>query len=80
MIIKNDKIIFSIRVGLVGLGLEKSNTGNGFYVHWTNDELTSRGLCCPIGYMRTRFVYENGEFKPIYEQEVLYIDINDSSK
>jgi hypothetical protein len=84
MILKNDKIIFSVSAGIVGLDVTKSDTGNGFYVEWTpslNDgSKWDQGLCCPVGYKKTRFVFEEKEFKPVYEQEILYSMIEDTKK
>ena len=77
IIVKNNEIIFSASKGISGLNITKTNTGNGFYMQWTNSELTANGFCCPLGYMKTRFIFENGEFKPIYEQEIRYIKVND---
>ena len=78
ILIKNNKIIFTAFVGLTGLSLTKNDSGNGFYVHWvpSEGEEWDAGLCCPPGYMKTRFVYENGAFKPVYEQKVLYFKVN----
>lgn len=81
MIIKDGKIIFSIFSYLV-LSINKSETGNGFYAHWVpwGKEGTKWdiGLCCSPGYMKTRFVYEDGKFKPVYEQEVLYFEVENT--
>lgn len=77
IVIKDQKIIFSISTGSVGLELEKTDNGNGFYINWvptTGDEW-DYGLCCPPGYISTRFVYEDGNFKPVYEQEIRYIRV-----
>lgn len=82
IIIKNEKIIFSTTAGMTGLELAKSETGNGFYVHWvpttTEGKWQWRGLCCPIGYINTRFVFEEGVFKPVYEQEVIFFQVNNT--
>jgi hypothetical protein len=77
MIVKNNKIVFSTFAD----NLMKSNTGNGFYLHWVpsrdTDKKWDTGLCCPPGYMKTRFIFEKGKFNPIYEQEILYIKVED---
>ncbi len=81
MIIKNDAIIFSVSAGLTNLDLVKSEDGNGFYVHWVpveEDTKWDTGLCCSIGYVSTRFVYENKKFKPVYEQEILYFKVENT--
>ena len=81
-IIKDNTIIFSVNAaGLTGLDLVEHPTGNGFYVHWVptdEEQKWDQGLCCPLGYIRTRFVYENHKFKPIYEQDVWYIEIQNT--
>lgn len=81
MIIKNDMVIFSFSAGLTDRNLIKSETGNGFYLHWVPIETDTKWdapLCCSPGYMSTRFVYENGKFKPVYEQEVLYFEVKNT--
>lgn len=83
IIIKDNTIIFSVSEGLTGLDLVKSETGNGFYVHWVPLEDGTKwdtGLCCPPGYVSTRFVYENGKFKPVYEQEILYFEVKNTER
>lgn len=78
IVVKANKIIFTADVGLTGLDITKNDSGNGFYMHWvpSEGEEWDTGLCCPPGYMKTRFVYENGSFKPLYEQKVLYFKVN----
>ena len=78
IVVKANKIIFTLDSGLTGLDLTKNESGVGFYVHWvpSEGEEWDTGLCCPPGYMKTRFVYENGSFKPLYEQKVLYFKVN----
>lgn len=77
IIVKNNKIVFTLDSGLTGLDLVKDDTGNGFFVHWVPSEGDEwdAGLCCPPGYMSTRFVYEKGKFIPIYEQKVMYTKV-----
>lgn len=55
-----------------------SPTGNGFYVKSENDTLQP-SRCCALGYVKTRFVYENGTFKPVYEQNVYYLNVRNTS-
>ncbi len=79
VIVQGDKIVFSVSAGLTGLDIQKSETGNGFYVHWVpTDDKWDEGLCCPIGYIKTRFVFENDTFVPVYEQEVLYFKVENT--
>lgn len=73
IVVKDNKQIFSTSAGLTGRDILKTETGNGFYVHWVpTDGKWDRGLCCTLGYQKTRFVYKDGIFMPVYEQEVLY--------
>ncbi|MDP3758678.1 MAG: hypothetical protein Q8Q86_03070 [Candidatus Daviesbacteria bacterium] len=86
-IIKDNKVIFrasddeekidkSKKPGLY-VWIDPTSTGNGFYVNWHNDQHYQQGLCCPSGHMKTRFVYKDNKFVPIYEQEVIYLKVND---
>lgn len=72
-IVKNGKIIFSYSG--YQPEIEPSKTNNGFYLLWTSGEQLNSGYCCPSGQMRTRFVYDNHEFNPIWEQEIVYAKI-----
>lgn len=79
IIVKNQKIIFSVSAGLTGLDFSETKTGNGFYIHWVPTEgKWNRGLCCSLGYMKTRFVYEDKKFMPVYEQEILYFMVKNT--
>ena len=60
------------------IDLVPSETGNGFYIHSFNDALRSCNACS-IGYVKTRFVYDGKEFKPIYEQTVYYLNVQNST-
>jgi hypothetical protein len=75
-IIKGNKIVFTISDSSIwgDIDLAPSDTGNGFYIHSFNNALRSCNACS-IGYLKTRFVYENGVFKPIYEQTVYYLNV-----
>lgn len=76
VIVKDDKIIFSVSAGMTDLGLSPSETNNGFYVEWVpTDNGWVYGLCCPPGFVKTRFVYTNNEFIPIYEQTHMYVEV-----
>jgi hypothetical protein len=69
-IIKDNKIIFSVDED--NSSIVPADTTNGFYVEWRNpNDISPR--CCEKGYIRTRFVWENNKFVPIYEQEVRYV-------
>lgn len=82
IIIKKDTIIFDVSAGLTSLDLKNSDNGNGFYVQWvptnSTDPKWDVGLCCPPGYISTRFIFDKNKFVPIYEQENLYIKINNT--
>ncbi len=85
IIIKGDKIIFSTRAGGTGPRIVTSDTPNGFYLQWApwqpgDGGIWDVGLCCLPGYMKTRFVYEDGKFIPVYEQEVLYINVKNTEQ
>ena len=71
-VVKNDKVIFSLRE--INSNIVPAETNNGFYAEWRiPDDISPH--CCDEGFMRTRFVYEDDVFKPLYEQEVRYIKI-----
>lgn len=72
-IIKNSEVIFTTGARYPKISSTKS--GNGFYIEWHKDEHFDRGECCPAGHIKTRFVYENGKFTPVYEQEVAYVKV-----
>lgn len=69
-IIKNNKVVFSVDEDQSTI--VPADTTDGFYVEWKNDNSSQ---CCPSGYMRTRFVKNNGEFLPVYEQGVGFVKI-----
>jgi hypothetical protein len=83
IIVKNDTIIFSTTAGAIGPTVTDTGTGNGFFLEWapwtSNGDKWDVGLCCMPGYMKTRFVYENGVFSPKYEQEVLYFRVEETN-
>lgn len=85
IIVKGDNIIFSTSAGSVDVDIVETKTHNGFYLHWVpgSDDSTDKkwsafGLCCSPGYMKTRFVFEDGKFKPVYEQEVLFFNVENT--
>lgn len=79
VVIKENRILFQTTAGATGPNIIDSGFGNGFFVTWSpwsnNGDKWDVGLCCMPGYMKTRFVYENGSFVPVYEQEVLYFRV-----
>lgn len=80
-IIQGENIIFSGGFGTILLsGLVPSPDGNGFSLNWVADKhLEGRGLCCALGYTSTRFVFENGEFIPVYEQDNRYFEVENTN-
>ncbi len=80
-VIKNNEVVFHTTAGTTGPNIIDTETGNGFFLTWSpwssNGDKWDVGLCCMPGYMKTRFVYENGTFTPVYEQEVLYYRVED---
>jgi len=75
-IVKDNKIIFSVDED--DSFIVPADTTNGFFVEWRSSE-DSSPLCCPRGYMRTRFVLNNGKFIPVYEQEIRYLIVGNKS-
>ena len=71
-IVKDGRIIFSVEED--NSSIVPADTNNGFYVEWANGDFGSP-RCCAEGKMRTRFVWRDNEFVPIYEQEVRYLKI-----
>lgn len=71
-IIKGNKIIFSSTED--NSSIIKSENRNGFYVEWNNRKY-QYPRCCEEGFTRTRFVFKDNKFIPVYEQEVRYLKI-----
>lgn len=72
-IIKGNNIIFSMKED--NSMLIPADTSNGFYVEWGQAGDPNAGRCCEEGVKRTRFVFKDNKFIPIYEQEVKYVKI-----
>lgn len=68
VIIKGDQIIFSTDQTTFSI-LIPVKDGNGFFLEW-DDNFKRRD-----GYVTTRFVVENGTFRPVYEQKIRYIRV-----
>jgi hypothetical protein len=66
VVVKGNNIIFSTTSDSFSW-IIPDKTGNGFCLQWA-DNFKSRD-----GYMVTRFIVENGSFKPVYEQKIRYI-------
>lgn len=75
-IVKGNNVIFSVDED--NSFILPHETGNGFYVEWRNPTDES-ARCCSTGFLRTRFVYEDGKFVPIYEQEVRYFMVGSNT-
>jgi len=69
-IVKDNKVIFYVEED--ESFIVPADTPNGFYVKWRSPSDDSP-RCCPIGYVKTRFVLNNGKFVPLYEQDVRYV-------
>lgn len=78
VILKNSNIIFTYEGDYEGnkpLSID-SNTNNGFYIEWNQpDDFAEYGYCCSSGHTKTRFVYENNKFKPVWEQRITYVRV-----
>jgi len=74
-IVKGGKVIFTLVTD--GGWIDSTATLNGFYANWYKDEDFPGGRCCATGNTRTRFVYKNGLFVPIFEQQIGYIEVED---
>ena len=78
-IVQNESIIFEAGVNSFVRDLDPHPTRNGFILKWVDEKhLEGRGLCCPRGYTTTRFVFEDGEFVPVYEQDNRYLQVENS--
>lgn len=74
-ITKGNKVIFTL---MAEMGwIDSTATHNGFYANWYKPEDYPGGLCCATGNTRTRFVYKDGSFVPIFEQRIGYIEVED---
>lgn len=70
-IIKGNNIIFSVQED--NASIVPADTTSGFYVEWRSTKDNAR--CCPERFIRTRFVFKDGKFTALYEQEVKYLKI-----
>ena len=80
-IVQNERIIFEAGVSALVRDLDPHPTQNGFILKWLDEKHhEGRGLCCPIGYTATRFVFDDGEFVPVYEQDNRYFQVENSDE
>lgn len=77
LVVKENEVIFSLDISKDDYRtITPAKNGNGFYLEWKNiSKHFEAGYSAPTGYTKTRFVYENNIFKPVYEQEVLYTKV-----
>lgn len=73
LVVKGTKILFRVDGGQPDL-IPGAN-GNGFMVVWHTDKQYEKGMCCPTGEMKTRFIWSDGQFIPAWEQEVRYLQV-----
>lgn len=71
VVVKGENVIFSTEQNTFSL-LIPSKNGNGFFLQW-DDNFKKRD-----GYTSTRFIFDNNTFKPVFEQKVRYIRIQQS--
>ena len=71
-IIKGNNMIFSVQED--NASIVPADTTSGFYVEWRGKN-GNTGRCCPESFIRTRFVFKDGKFTPLHEQEVKYLKI-----
>lgn len=69
-VVKGDKILFYVNED--ESFIVPADTPNGFYVKWRSPDDDS-ARCCPGGYIKTRFVFQDGKFVPLYEQKVRFV-------
>lgn len=67
LILKNNKIIFTANGKFPEI--IPSESYNGFTLEW-GDNFKKR-----VGYMKTRFIWENSKFIPVFEQQVRYLKV-----
>ena len=72
-IVKNNTIIAS--TDFAGGAIYPSKDGNGFYIR--EPDYSDAPMCCPKRYLIYRVVYEDGQFVPVWEQEVYYLMFED---
>lgn len=72
-IIKGNNIIFSVQED--NSMIIPADTSNGFYIEWGQVGDPNAGRCCEEGIKRTRFVFKDNKFIPIYEQEIRYLKV-----
>ena len=78
-IVQNERIIFEAGVSTLVWELDPHPTQNGCVLKWLDEKhLEGRSLGYPLGYTATRFVFDDGKFVPIYEQDNRYFQVENS--
>lgn len=74
IIIQDDRQIFSTTAGLAYKDIVEveAEDGNGFYLLWDSEEMRVNGLAQPLGHIKTHFAYKDGQFQPVFSEEVIY--------
>lgn len=72
IIIEGDKQVFSTTAGLAYKDIAEAEDSNGFYLLWDSEEMRANGLAQPLGHIKTRFTYKDGQFQPVSSEEVMY--------
>lgn len=73
LVVKGTTILFRVDNGQPDI--IPHPTKNGFTVIWHTDKQYEKGMCCPTGEMRTRFIWKDGKFVPAWEQEIRYLQV-----
>ncbi len=71
-ILKNGILV--LHIPLQSGDIDPSEDGHGFYArNMIRDD--GAPYCCPNGYRRYKVILENGQFKPVWEQEIIFKNI-----
>jgi len=70
VIIKNENVVFWVEED--NSRIVPAETNNGFYIEQRIPQDNSP-RCCESGRLRTRFVYRDGKFLPVFQQEIKYV-------
>lgn len=69
LIVKDNKVVFTAGCDSKFPDIIPSKSGNGFTLEW-GDNFKKR-----IGYVKTRFIWQDGKFSPIFEQTIRYVKV-----
>ncbi len=70
-IVKGEQVVFEV-TDLPRVWFEQSESHKGFYI---GNEIGDNKDCCYAGNRLVRFILESGEFKPVWEQKIMYLRI-----